>query len=516
MKRRILALSLALLLGLTGCGTETVVPTVEPSPSPPPVVTPTEVSGTADFVLPCYPDQSFHPITGQNRTNLSLTALIYEGLFELDSAFIPKGVLCESYTVSEDGLTWTLNLRPGVTFSDGSALTAEDVASSLRLAMGEGSVYGARMTNIRAVRAAGETAVTVTLTRPNGNLPALLDIPVLKRVGETTLGTGPYAMATGSEGTLLLRPNTGWWQNKPLPVDEIKLYPIGNADALIQAFDTREISLVCADLTGTNALGFSGSYEAWDYPTSVMLYVGYQAKKGPCADGAVRTALSYGFDRAAVAKSLLSGHAIGAALPISPGSPLYDKRLADSLEYAPQRVDEALTAAGWVLENGVRQKGRETLNLTMIVNTDNNYKVAVADYLAKDFAKAGVAVTVKKLTWEEYNAALTAGDFDLYLGQVKLTGDFDLSPLLTRDGTLNYGGYADPDAEALLAAYLAAGETARPAAAADLCRRVSETAPFTVLCFKSWSVLTHWGKMSGVAPTQQNIFNHFTEWKLPK
>lgn len=506
--------SILCLFLLSGCVPEESTQTVEPTPTPTTVITPTEAPGTAGFVLPCYPDESFHPITGQNRTNQGLATLVYEGLFELDGTFTPKGVLCESYTVSEDALTWTFTLRGGVTFSDGSTLTAGDVVSSLQLAMGEGSAYAARMTNINTIGADGDGALTIALSRPNGNLPALLDIPVLKTVGETTLGTGPFALEQGGEGEQKLRRRADWWQNKTLPTEEISLYPIVAADGLIQAFDTREISLVAADLTGTNALGFSGSYEAWDYPTSVMLYVGYNGKKGPCVDPVVRAALSHGFDRAAVAKSLLSGHAASAALPIPPSSPSYDKAMAAGLEYSPQRVDEALTAAGWILGEGTRHKGRETLALTLIVNTDNNYKVAVADYLAKDLAKMGVTVEVKKLTWEEYNTALTAGSFDLYLGQVKLTGDFDLGPLITANGPLNYGGYANSEAEVLLQSYLAANDIARPAAAADLCRKITETAPFTVLCFKNWSVLTHWGEMSAVTPTQQNLFYSFPTWKL--
>ena len=61
-------------------------------------------------------------------------------------------------------------------------------------------------------------------------------------------------------------------------------------------------------------------------------------------------------------------------------------------------------------------------------------------------------------------AALTAGEFDLYLGEVKLTGDFDLTALIAPAGALNYGKYSDADAQTLLAAFRAAGEDGRSAA----------------------------------------------------
>lgn len=111
-------------------------------------------------------------------------------------------------------------------------------------------------------------------------------------------------------------------------------------------------------------------------------------------------------------------------------------------------------------------------------------------------------------------AALERGNFDLYLGEVRLTADFDLSPLLSSGGSLNYGGYADAETDTLLAAFRAAAESSRPAAAADLCAHLAQTVPLVPLCFKNGSVLTHWGDLSGLTPTQQNVFYGFDGWEL--
>ena len=122
-----------------------------------------------------------------------------------------------------------------------------------------------------------------------------------------------------------------------MPLERIPLYNVREADGMIHAFDTQEISLVTVDITGANALGYSGTYEVWDYATSVMLYIGYNTASGPCADQDLRKALSYGYERTAVTKSILSQHARAAALPVSPVSPLYEETLAGTLEYAPRR-----------------------------------------------------------------------------------------------------------------------------------------------------------------------------------
>ena len=518
MKKRLSALLLSgvLLLSCAACGPETAEET--PAPTTP---APTETAGQSqtqteqrEFVLPCYASESFHPITGGNRTNLTLAPLMYEGLYELDQSFTPSPVLCASAQTDETGLIWTFTLREGVTFSDGSLLTASDVVYSLQLAMGENSPYAGRFSCGSGVAAGEGNTVTVTLAAPNGALPALLDVPVVKETGGTPLGTGPYVL-TGEGDSLALEARTGWWKGETVPLARIPLHDVREANGMIHAFDTQDISMVTVDITGSNALGYSGTYEVWDYATSVMLYIGYNTASGPCADQGLRKALSYGYERSAVTKSILSQHARAAALPVSPASPLYDQTLADSLEYAPQTAEQLLEGAGWSLgADGLRTNGWQNLSLRFIVNTDNTYKVSAAEYLAQGLEKLGVTVQLDKLAWEDYVAALTAGEFDLYLGEVKLTGDFDLTALIAPAGALNYGKYSDADAQTLLAAFRAAGEDGRSVAASALYAHLAETAPITPICFKNWSVLTHWGSLTGLSPTQQNVFYGLTGWEM--
>ncbi len=518
MKKRRLAnliLALTVLLALPGCTPDAAEPTPSATPTatptPIPTATPVPVAERV-FALPCYPEDSLHPITGRNRTNLLLSPLVYQGLFELDGTFTPHKLLCAGYSVSEDGLTWTFTLAEAV-FSDGSPLTAADAVYSLKLAA-KSALYAARFANVSKIGAA-EGALVLTLSAPNGSLPALLDVPIVKEAedGLPPLGTGDYAFRQQGDGWTLERvtpPEEG-----ASPPERIALRSIRQADDLIYAFDTKDISLVSTDPTGTNPLGFSGSFETWDYPTSTLLYIGFNAAKGPCADRKVRQALLYGFDRGAAANSLLSRHALPAVLPVSPASPLYDTTLAASLGYSQQTMAALLDDAGWTLtEDGARTQKKEPLSLVFLVNMENSAKLSVAEYLAQGLERAGISVTLKKLAWEGYTAALEKGEFDLYLGETRLTPDFDLSPLVSSAGALNYGGYVDETTDALLAQFKAAGEVDRPAAATALYVQLSNNAPFVPLCFKNWTVLTSWGSLSGLSPTQQNIFSSFDRWRF--
>lgn len=507
VRRTLTALILILALCLAGCTGETPQPAVEPEASPSP--TPTAVR--RDFTLPYYPDASLHPITGNNRSNLVLASLVYQGLFELDNAFTPHGVLCGSSAVSEDALTWTFTLTDAV-FSDGTPLTAGDVVSSLELAR-TSTLYAGRLSDVREITAGEGGTVVVTLTRPNGALPALLDIPVIRDSGNGSmpLGTGPYAFVE-DDGPLRLARQSSASETAP---EEISLYPVQGADELIYAFDSGEVTLVVSDLTGANALGYSSGYEVFNYPTTTMLYVGFRADGGPCRDALIRQAVSRSFDRDTVTASLLAGYAEATCLPVSPRSNLYSPAHEQAGGYDPAAAAGLLAQAGYTAgEDGLLYQGRTALSMTFVVNTDNSFKLTIAEYLTGQLSDLGVSVELKKLAWDDYLAALESGNFDLYLGEVTLTADFDLTPLLGRDGSLNYGGYANAETEALTEALRAAAEEERPRAAAALLDLFQADAPLAPLCFKSHSVLTQWQAVPGMEPTRQNPFYHFwEEWE---
>lgn len=511
MKHRLTALALSiLLLLLGGCGEPAPDASQTPEPTPTPSVQPTAVL-SAQFALPCYPDAGFHPISGTNRLNLELAGLMYDGLYTLDENFQAQPALAASHTVSADSATWTITLRQGVTFSDGSPLTAQDVVYSLNLAR-QSALYQYRLSSINSVTA-GEGTVTITLSLPNGALDALLDVPILKESAATVPpGTGPYVLeGTGNDLTLRRRDES--WRAADTMPETIQLRAISGNDALISSFDTGDISLVSTDLTGTGSPGFSGNYATTDYATSTLLYVGFNTASGPCRDAAVRKALSYAMDRATITRAILAHHATPSPLPVHPDSALYNEELAARFSYAPQTTSQLLEEAGWTRSGGSYAKNGSALEVKLLVSQDNAYRCDVADELERQLEACGVQVTVDKRPWDQFLTALSAGEFDLYLGETKLTADFTFSPLLS-GGSLNYGQYTDWNTTTLHAAFRAAQGEARSTAATALYEQLGEQMPFTALCFKNWSVLSQWGQVSALTPTQQNLYYGFEHWEI--
>lgn len=502
--RRLLSflLSSALLFTLAACGTPG-------ASSGSPDDSSTSGSGSQEppspvdipFSLAAYPTYSFHPALAENRANLTLAPLLYEPLFQVDRSFQATPLLCQSAFASADKLSWTLTLRSGVSFSDGTLLTGEIVVSALNTARQAGSRYAQRLRDITAVTAAGD-AVTITLSRPNGAFPALLDIPISFGDGNCPLGTGPYVLSDqGDTMTLLAR--TDWWQKKTVPVSEIPLTAASKSADLVSSFDAGDVAMVDVDLMGTNALGYSGNYETWDYATTDFLYLGFNTQSGLCRTAEVRRALSRSIDRDSIAQADYASHAVAAALPVHPFSPLYENTLAEVLSYDPQQVAAELVS--------LRAVGH---SLVLLVNSENSAKVGAAQRIADQLSAAGMSVTVSKLAFDDYVNALKEGKFDLYLGEVILTADFDLFPLLGSGGTLNYGRWQDSQGNTLLASLNMAEGEDRQTAAAALFAYLNDQVPIAPICFKNGSVLTQWGRLSGLAPVQGNSFYRLEDWRI--
>ena len=509
--RRVVWLLLAALL-LSGCAALT-----EPEPEPdrnwaayqqglleedePEDVSPEEDKAPAypsAFSMAYHKGQTLDPITCGEGIQEDVAALLYEPLFQLDSTFQPVPLLCESCEWDERGLVCTLNLRQDVTFQDGSPLTAKDVVDSLRRAAAS-ERYGYRLRNVAAVSANRAGQVVITLATPNRGLPALLDIPVVKSGTEdrqVPVGTGPYLYLSGSEGNSLLA-NEEWWQRKPLPAASIPLVHAKDRDTAMYLFSSHQVELLTVDPTSDKS-SVSGQAQTTDRPTAVMQFIGFNMAEGRFfASPAARAAFSHGIARDTLVDAQLAGLAVAAQFPISPLSPLYPAEL------------EGTYSGDWSMAQAAAEQ-EESRELSLLVSEGDGFRLASAQFIAGNAAIPGWEVTVRALPWEEYLAALEAGDFDLYFGEVRLTADWDLTDLVGTGGALNYGGYSNLSTDTLLAAFAAAED--RPAAARQLAANLLSAAPIAPICFKNNAVLTHPGVVEGLDPSPGSTFQGLERW----
>lgn len=463
-----------------------------------------ETVSITSFALPYLSGETLDPITCSDGMQQTLLPLLYEGLFELDTAFNPQNVLCASYTCSEDAKVWTFTLRSGVCFSDGSELRADDVVATLQRAK-TSARYGARLSAVSSIRAEGGQVV-ITLSESNSRLNALLDIPIVSKSSIGTnvpLGTGPYVYQTQESGPVLAA-NSSWWQQKTLPVDTIPLRAAESNDDLSYLFGSHTVQMLVTDYTGSDSTSYKGNLSVTDAPTTTMVYLGFNCRGGAFSDGALRRAVSRGITRESLCTTYFLGHADAAEFPVSPASDWYPAQL--SSEDSTEDFQQAMADAGYAT-------GTHTTSVQMLVCDGNSFRLSAAKAIAAALSVCDLKVTLRTLPYDEYLSALQSGSFDLYYGEVRMTPDFNCAPLVKTGGSLNYGGFSDAIVDARLSTAFSATDAPKGSNEA-LLSAIQSAAPIAVICFKANSVVLQGGAVDTITPTYANPFYQFTNWKI--
>ncbi len=516
-----LLLCAALLAGLfSACGGEDTDP--EESGTAPSLVLPdADGSQGAETISLLYdPADNLNPYTCTTDSNQMVTGLLFQGLFAIDQERQAQPALCSRYTTT-DGQSYVFTLA-SATFTDGSALTAADVVYSLELAA-ESSRYGSRFTHMTGVSAQADGTVLLTLDKTNYQLPLLLDVPIVKSgtgSDDLPVGTGPYMAADLTETGGSLAAYAGYWDGGSLPAQEIRL-AVYTKEEVTLAFEQGDLSLVRYDPVSEGEVAYGGNTETHFYDTTILQYVGFNYDSGFFSSAQRRRAVAYGIDSATIAADCMEGYGVAATIPLLPSDPQYGELSAYMGSYSLRTLSELLD------EDGVADYNSDgkleylsgdtpvTIELDFIVNAESTAKVAAAETITAALQSAGLDVTLRTLSYDDYVSALASGDFDMYYGEVRLTSDLDLSPLLTASGSLNYGDIDDEQfAQLIDTCYAAAGEATYTAARSALYEYIAAQAPIATVLFRRGSVLTQRGAITGLTPTYQNVFYNITGWEL--
>ena len=441
-----------------------------------------------------YPERSMHPYESTDYTNRALFSLIYQSLFVSDRNYQVEPLLCSKYTVSDDMKTYTFYVE-NATFSDGKTLTAQDVLASLQAAK-ESDYYKGRFAYVSDMHLSEDGGVVIQLDYPYENLPLLLDIPILEE-GQlwdaAPLGTGPYVLEKQDDSSRLRR-RTDWWCDPEMAVtaDEIPLITAESPTQIRDNFQFSGLNLVCADPGSDRYSDYRCDYELWDCETGEFLYLSCSEASKVFSKPEVRTALTYAIDRDKIVDTFYRGFARSASLPASPLSPYYSQTLAAQYGYNPQAFADAVTAAGL-----------QDTEITLLVNKEDSMRLRVARSISKMLEAGGLKVTLKEMSGEDYTYTLKSKNFDLFLGQTKLSPNMDLSPFFATNGVLSWGGVDDASIYALcLKALENQGNYY------TLHQNVMKDGMLCPIAFGSYAVFATRGLVTNLSPARDNIFRY--------
>ena len=492
--KRILSLLLCIaMLALCGCSqsNQAYVPTgdalmAEDEQGPVPTAAQQIVQDS--LVLTYYPNQSMNPYLCTDFTNRALFSLLYQGLFSVDRGYQVSPVLCKQYSVSDDMRTYTIHLE-SATFSDGSALTAQDVVSSLEAARAS-TMYKGRFLHIGTITVSGGNVV-ISLDTPMENLPLLLDIPIVKAAqvdSNNPIGTGPYVM----NGNASLHRRANWWCNANMQITAptIALTPASSPTQIRDEFEFSDLSLVCADPCSDRYVDYRCDYELWDCENGMFMYLAFNKETGIFSDARMRAALTYGIDRDTITSELYRGFARPATLPGSSLFPEYSQALASRYAYDPEKFADAVSSYG-----------ATGSTVVLLVNREDSLRVRVAKNIAQTLKAGGLTVEISELSGSAYTDALQYRTFDLHLSQTRLSPNMDLTAFFHTNGNLSSGGVND------VAAYqLSLLALENHGNYYTLFQTVMDEGLLCPVLTGSYAVYAIRGLLTGLTPARDNIF----------
>jgi ABC-type transport system substrate-binding protein len=527
----VIAAILASAILLSGCGlwnsggdTPPPTPTESFEPQPSDAVPTIAINETGDgrFSLRYNSERALNPITGTNPDNMLISPLLYESLFILNSDFSVEKVLCESYK-TEDGRIFTFKLIEDVAMSDGTTLDARDAAFSINEAR-HSDKYAERLSNITDASATATGELRVTLARADYGLPAILDIPIIKNgySGNNPPGSGPYRY-TAADGPARLVRSASYRDADKITLDTIYLVECDDKE-IGEYFTNLTIDLFAEDPNGIHTIPLQRDHETRYYDTTVLQYVGFNPRVIVTEDVNFRRAVALAVDRAYIADTILGGRAKPAYAAISPAYSLYEQSWGSaSTGDARVEISAILEQIGmfdstddddtW-LEYPTAD-GLVPFQLNMLVSEENPSRVAAAQSIADTLRRVGVHVELIEKPFDEFQAALKSGAFDMYYGETRIPANFDFSCLLAPNGTLNYGHMGGEEYTQRLSLFFGAnGEFARKNAARELCAAITDGVPFVPVVYKQYAVRSGRNAIRDMTISPSGVFCRIADWKL--
>lgn len=462
------SLAVAVSLALTGCGpsddaskdTSTAANEVATA-SQPSAKSAAEAPAVFVFGDTTFNAENEEPDVNPRNGYAGWAALRYgvgETLFRYDEHMRPQPWLAERFE-NVDPLTWRIELKENVRFSNGRAVDAAAVKASLEALVKEHARARGDL-RIAAIDADGLTLTIRTevprptlvnyLSDPYG---AVVDVAAGVKDG-IVVGTGPYrAVKVVTNDSIELVRNDNYWDETRPGYDRVRVLTISDGDTLTMALQSGEIDAAYGLPYASHVLFKKGGFVSTSTATSRTFFLHMNYKSPIASDPAVRRAVAMAVDKERFASVLLQGNGVPATGPF-PADFAFGGKAVSSRTFDLKAAAEVLESAGWRDANGdgVREKDGKPLVLRWLTYPSRQELPLLAEMVQADLKSIGVKVDVNSTanhnalrrrpeTWDVYASAMVTAP----------TGDpaYFFTTHALQSSSENNGGYVNPELEAL-------------------------------------------------------------------
>ncbi|MEU0532958.1 ABC transporter substrate-binding protein [Amycolatopsis tolypomycina] len=432
-----------------------------------------------------------------------------------DGSYQPRLATAWRY-LGTGNTAFEITLRDGVTFSDGTPLTAEGLKASIEHFRRSAGQAAAFLAPIATMTVPGPLVLRLALHQPHPLLPSLftqdfLAGDVISPAGAAspaglatgTAGAGPYVLLPGetvANDHYTYGPNPKYWNPAGRFYDKITVKVLPNENTALAALKTGQVDVVAGSYAiagGARAAGFA-------IASSPAIVMGLQLNDRagtlcpPLADVRVRQALNFAVDRAKITTALLGEYGIPVDQPSAPGEdgfleqPFYG--------HDPGKARQLLAAAGHA----------GGFALPVVIPSTPAFPGDLAQAIASDLQQVGVTLRITAKDPASANTELTRFPASS-MGWGVLPAYFMGRGLWLKDAIgMNPFRSSDPELESLDRRAAAADDAARPALDRQIIRRVVELGWFLPVCLSPG--LLFYRDTVGVDPVPGQPFPSVASW----
>lgn len=414
--------------------------------------------------------QSMDPQIQNDTTSEQVVKMLYNTLLKFEDDGTVVGDLAESWSVSEDKLTWTFNLKQGVKFHNGKELTSADVKATFDRAL-NAEAGGLRTTEIikmfTAVEAPDPYTVTITTDAPYGPMESLMcnmslgimDADYIEQYGldlgtsaAGENGTGPFKVVSWERDQEIVVERFDDYFGTPAKLQTVVYTIIPEAASRVIALETGEVDVIDKptdeDLARLEA--DTENFTVLRKPTISQRLFRFGCNDPIISNTKVRQAIVYAIDRQAIIDALFTGSAYPSTAPLAPVTFGYSDlgEIEQDLELAKSLLAEAGYPDGFD---------------TKIVTTERYQNgIELAEIISQQLAEIGINAKIEVWEWSALSASwngITADEFDqpifiMGAGPSMRDADGGLRGLYTTSETglndRNYGFYSNAEVDALI------------------------------------------------------------------
>lgn len=423
-----------------------------------------------------------NPLYAAGPVDASVSRLLFDGLLKYDEQNNLVGALAEKWTVDERGTTYTVTLRPNLTWHDGKPITADDVAFTYQTIQNPDaksplliSWQGIKVTALDERQVSFElpnVLASFPYSLTNGIVPKhlLADVPAsqLRAVNFDTLepvGSGPFKMeaieVTGDtpetrQQQIALEPNTRYYAGNP-KLQQYRIKSFLNEKSMIASFERQELNAMTGLEALPDVLAKSANVHEYSVPLTGQVGVFFRTSESVLQDVKLRQALVQATDRGSLLAGL--GHPVIASNAPLLGSHLGYAKDATQLPFNRESANKLLDDAGWVRgQDGIRMKDGKPLTVRLFSRSTSEF-VYVTQTLQKNWQEIGVRVEVVSQADADLQDTINKRDYDALVYGISLGPDPDVFAYwhssqadIRSPSRLNFSDYSSSNADKALEA----------------------------------------------------------------